>query len=75
MFKDRPDWNISRQRAWGVPITVFYCEDCGETLLDQNVINHVANLFEHEPFGADIWYERDAKDLLPAGHEMRQMQF
>ena len=67
MFKDRPDWNISRQRAWGVPITVFYCDDCGETLLDHNIINYVANLFEHEPFGADIWYELNAKDLLPAG--------
>ncbi|MGH9847233.1 MAG: isoleucine--tRNA ligase, partial [Blastocatellia bacterium] len=65
MFKDRPDWNISRQRAWGVPITVFYCDDCGETLLDQRVINHVADLFEEA--SADIWYELEAKDLLPAG--------
>ncbi|MFN0086367.1 MAG: isoleucine--tRNA ligase [Blastocatellia bacterium] len=65
MFKDRPDWNISRQRAWGVPITVFYCEDCGESLLDHKVINHVANLFEES--SADIWYELDPKDLLPAG--------
>ena len=63
MFKDRPDWNISRQRAWGVPITVFYCEDCGETLLDKKVIEHVANLFEES--SADIWYELAPKDLLP----------
>ncbi len=65
MFKDRPDWNISRQRAWGVPITVFYCDDCGETLLDQKVINHVADLFEEA--SADIWYEREAEDLLLKG--------
>ncbi|MBS1787050.1 MAG: isoleucine--tRNA ligase [Acidobacteria bacterium] len=65
MFKDRPDWCISRQRIWGVPITVFYCDDCGETLCDPAVINHVADIFEKE--SADAWYERDAKDLLPAG--------
>jgi isoleucyl-tRNA synthetase len=63
MFKERPDWNISRQRAWGVPITVFYCEDCGETLVDPKVINHVADLFEKD--SADAWYERSEKDLLP----------
>ncbi len=65
MFRERPDWNISRQRAWGVPITVFYCEDCGEALLDQKLINHVADLFEAD--SADIWYEKDAQDLVPAG--------
>ncbi|MBI1764128.1 MAG: isoleucine--tRNA ligase [Acidobacteria bacterium] len=65
MFKDRPDWNISRQRAWGVPITVFYCEDCGETLLDPKVINHVADLFEQD--SADAWYERSEAELLPPG--------
>ncbi len=62
MFRGRPDWNISRQRAWGIPITVFYCEDCGEALLDQKVINHVADLFGEA--SADIWYEREAKELL-----------
>ena len=65
MFRERPDWNISRQRAWGVPITVFYCEDCGEALLDQKLINHVADLFEAD--SADVWYEKDAQDLVPAG--------
>ncbi len=65
MFKERPDWNISRQRAWGVPITVFYCEDCGETLLDSKLMNHIADLFEQE--SADAWYERDVKDLVPPG--------
>ena len=65
MFKDRPDWCISRQRTWGVPITVFYCDDCGDTLCDPAVINHIADIFEKE--SADAWYEREAKDLLPAG--------
>jgi len=65
MFKDRPDWCISRQRTWGVPITVFYCDDCGETLCDVKVINHIADIFEQE--SADAWYVREAKDLLPPG--------
>ncbi|MDQ3012524.1 MAG: class I tRNA ligase family protein, partial [Acidobacteriota bacterium] len=65
MFKDRGDWCISRQRAWGVPITVFYCDDCGETLCDAKVINHIADIFEQE--SADAWYVREASELLPAG--------
>ncbi len=65
MFKERSDWNISRQRAWGVPITVFYCEDCGEEMLDAKVINHVANLFEEA--SADVWYELTEQELLPPG--------
>jgi isoleucyl-tRNA synthetase len=65
MFRERPDWNISRQRAWGVPIIAFYCEDCGEALLDTKLINHVADLFEHAENGADIWYEKEARELVP----------
>ena len=65
MFKDRPDWCISRQRAWGVPITVFYCEDCGSSLCDPRVIDHVAGIFERE--SADAWYLREVKDLVPPG--------
>ncbi|HEY8460771.1 MAG TPA: class I tRNA ligase family protein, partial [Blastocatellia bacterium] len=55
----------SRQRAWGVPITVFYCEDCGESLVDPKVINYVADIFEKE--SADAWYEREASELVPPG--------
>jgi isoleucyl-tRNA synthetase len=65
MVENRPDWCISRQRNWGVPITVFYCRGCGEALADGRVMHHVADLFEQE--GSDIWYEREAAELLPAG--------
>jgi isoleucyl-tRNA synthetase len=65
MFRGRPDWCISRQRAWGVPITVFYCAECGESLVDPKVINYVADIFEKE--SADAWYEREASELVPPG--------
>jgi isoleucyl-tRNA synthetase len=63
MVRDRPDWCISRQRDWGVPIIAFYCSGCGAVLLDPAVINHVASLFARE--GADAWYARDTRELLP----------
>ena len=65
MIENRPDWCISRQRSWGVPITVFYCDKCDEALADGKVMHHVANLFEAG--GSDIWFEKDAAELLPAG--------
>ncbi len=64
MIAHRPDWCISRQRAWGVPIVAFYCDTCGEVLLDKDTIYYVADRFERD--GADVWFCSDASDLLPS---------
>ena len=66
MIAHRPDWTISRQRVWGVPIVAFYCEACGTILLDEAIVEHVAARMEAGE-GADEWYLRAAADLLPAG--------
>jgi isoleucyl-tRNA synthetase len=65
MIATRPDWCISRQRIWGVPIAVFLCEKCHTPLNDKAINRSVVELFRKE--GADAWYAREATDLLPAG--------
>ena len=65
MIEARPDWCISRQRSWGVPITIAYCEKCGEALNDGKVMHYIADQFEAT--GSDVWFEKDAAELLPAG--------
>jgi isoleucyl-tRNA synthetase len=65
MIATRPDWCISRQRVWGVPIAVFFCEGCGKLLDTKAAHNAVVELFARE--GADSWYKKEAADILPAG--------
>ncbi|MBS1798771.1 MAG: isoleucine--tRNA ligase [Acidobacteria bacterium] len=65
MIATRPDWTISRQRIWGVPIAVFMCERCHTPLNDKKINKSIVELFHKE--GADAWYKYDAATLLPAG--------
>lgn len=64
MIRDRGDWVISRQRAWGVPLPIFYAEN-GDAIITPETTEHVAQLFEK--YGSNVWFERAAKDLLPEG--------
>ena len=63
MVENRPDWCISRQRLWGVPITVFYCAKCKNELLTREILDHLVALVEKS--GADVWFEKEPKDLMP----------
>ncbi len=65
MIENRPDWCISRQRSWGVPIIAFHCSSCNEILLDGEVIRVVADRFERD--GSDCWFSDPAEDFLPPG--------
>jgi isoleucyl-tRNA synthetase len=65
MVENRPDWCLSRQRAWGVGIPAFYCEECNEPLLQPDLIERVASFIERE--GSDVWFEKPADYFLPEG--------
>ena len=65
MIRERADWCISRQRRWGLPIPVFYCQDCGKPICNDDTISAVSKLFGEK--GSNAWYEMEAADILPAG--------
>ena len=65
MIANRPDWCVSRQRLWGVPIIAFFCKDCGEIVISQEIIDHVAAIVEKK--GVDVWFTEPEEKLVPAG--------
>jgi len=65
MIENRPDWCISRQRAWGVPIAVFICKGCNNLIISQEIIDHVSSMVEES--GADVWFNESVENLLPPG--------
>ena len=66
MVENRPDWCLSRQRSWGVPIALIQCSDCKEYIKEKRVMDHIVSLVEQS--GADIWFEKSENELLPAGY-------
>ena len=65
MVRDRGDWVISRQRIWGVPIPIYYCESCGEHIINDDTIKALQEKVAVE--GSDAWWAHSAKELLPEG--------
>ena len=65
MLETRPDWCLSRQRLWGVPLPVFYCKKCGEPVINEEILAPIIDRVRKE--GVDFWFEKDEKELLPEG--------
>jgi isoleucyl-tRNA synthetase len=70
MVSNRPDWCVSRQRSWGVPITLLKCEQCGEFAEDHEVLDRIVHLIESH--GSDIWFLKTAGDLTPSGYTCKK---
>ena len=65
MISERNDWCISRQRVWGVPIPIFYCEKCGKDIVTPETIQRVSDLFREH--GSNVWFDKTADELVPEG--------
>jgi len=72
MIKSRSDWCISRQRSWGIPLPIFYCKSCKSPIVDGKIIRHISSLVKKE--GTDIWFSKEAEELLPPGVVCKKCQ-
>lgn len=70
MVSNRPDWCISRQRTWGVPITLIRCKNCDEYIIEENILNSIVDITKKH--GSDIWFEKDVKELLPPDYKCKK---